>query len=181
MDTFRFPAEHPPHVAGVYMLKNEKTGQIYVGQADDLGKRFTNWTYYSRNPERASAARMAEAFANSEPGDWIFAVIREMPGSTREERSAVEDALIAKLTAQVGERLLNIRANHTHRGSLPPACAPLTELTLGGKPTTHAIAARVLGIGKKAVAKRLARMRKEGVISVRVEDLPTGRGTYTAP
>jgi biotin operon repressor len=159
-------------VAGIYTVRNKKTGQTYLGQTVDLGRRYLEWRTATTTRLRLPNHAVEDAFKSSDRYDWEFRVLVECPAN---ELKRMEEKAIARLVADLGPLCLNVPdAGVRKPRAIPqPGYLPLSEvLDEHGAVMSYAQVAERLGITLDSVAKRLARLRKMGRFKFDIKDLP---------
>jgi hypothetical protein len=167
-----YPLAGPPKNAGLYLVKNKKTGQTYAGQTVDLARRYLEWRSKVVTRLRLPNHAVDDAFKSSDRDDWEFIVVAECPAS---ELKTKEEKLVAKLVEKLGPLCLNVPDAGVRKPKSSPqiGCVPLSQvLDEHGAVMTYAQVAERLGVDIKSVAKRLARLRKVGRFKSNIRDLP---------
>jgi hypothetical protein len=178
MKTFKL--ERPPENPGVYILKNLKTLQVYVGCTANLRRRFIAW-WSGASSKAAIPEHVLRIFKASPPDDWEFVVLETGTKQDRAYLLGVEEAAIRKLAGRCPDKLLNTQyafgpsPPKRPKSGLPRAVGsggPKTDLRdAEGRKVTYAEAAFVLNIKPGTLKKRLRRMRAGGVTEVAISDL----------
>ena len=166
-----YPLAGPPPRAGLYLVKNKKTGQTYAGQTVDLGRRYNEWRSALNTGVLRNRA-VEDAIRSSDPADWEFIVVIECGP---DELKRGEEQLIARLVAKLGPLCLNVpdAGVRKPRPASDVGFVALSEvLDESGLPMSYAQVAARLGITLDSVAKRLARLRKMGRFKFSIRDLP---------
>jgi hypothetical protein len=167
-----YPLAGPPHSAGLYLVKNIKTLQVYVGQTVDLKRRYVEWRTAITTRLGLPNHAVADAMKSSDPADWVFEVFTECPAN---DLKRAEEKLVAKLIARGNQLCLNVPNAGVRK--IKPARqlggVQLSEvLDENGVVLSYAQVAARLGIDKKSVGKRLARLRLAGRFKFNIKDLP---------
>jgi predicted GIY-YIG superfamily endonuclease len=85
------PNSWSPKLPGIYLLKNLKTGQGYVGQSVDIGRRYkqhighlfgAQYGYHHKHHN----SHLSTAMAHSELSDWAFIILELIPKDTNLKR-----------------------------------------------------------------------------------------------
>lgn len=175
-----YPLNYPSNTPGIYMLKNTKTGRVYIGETSVLASRMVEWRGAARGTVPCKSEVMRKEFSESDVDDWVFIVLREIPNHTAKERKELELQIIKGIQAKYPGRLLNIYSGPRERNGAG-GNARLSEVTIEGNPVTYREAAEYLKCTSETLKKRLARYRAIGEYSVAVEklaEIKRGRPSY---
>ncbi len=166
----------PPIHAGLYEIRNTTTQQVYIGKSVNLRRRYSEWKgVWTSGGVGATSQEMIGAIRETPTHDWGFSVLCDMPGATEAELRVSELAEIHK-AMQRGGCLNTIapekRLYDTSASVSGPAgnTRKSTILDESGNPMNYAAAARVLGITRQAVKKRLQVWRAKETYSVNIAD-----------
>ena len=166
-----YPLTFPDQTAGIYALKNTKTGQMYLGETSNLATRYAEWRSAARGITVARSTPMRSLLERTDIEDWRFLVIRNMPGSNTLERRVVEKAAIRKLKDKIGELLTNTRDLPADALEPKEGCPPKSVLTFEGNTISYRQGAELLGCSIETFTKRLLKWRRKGKTQVSVEEL----------
>jgi hypothetical protein len=178
-----FVLQRPPETPGVYILRNTKTLQVYVGCTANLRRRFMAW-WSGAHSKAGIPEHVLRIFKASPPEDWEFVVVKEGTRQDRAELARDEASTIGFIAGQHPERLLN-RAHNDTRSTAPVPKLPMSGLPRAagtgrpksdlraedGRQMTYVEAASILNISAYVVKKRLRLLREKGVVQVAVGDL----------
>ncbi len=152
-------------VPGVYQIVDSASGMRYGGSAKNLRARF-NFHVYQLKRGKHHNPIMQRIWAK-DASRLSFAVLKEMPGASRGELLAEEQALLDALGA--GQRrdcmnILPVAGSHLGAKRSPETCRRLAAANTGRKASDEARAKmRAAKLGKKQspelVAKRTAAQR----------------------
>lgn len=169
MKTFTLTSP-PPH-AGIYVLRNTSTGELYVGQTVNLRRRYQEWRGVFATALKASNLRILEIIQNSNLNDWVFGVLYEAPGADPKSLDEMEAKAINKLHTVNPDKVLNVMGlagkNHTPGHGNPAK----SVITYQGEPISYNEAVRRLGTSTKQLQKRLKKRRDRGETTTRLEEL----------
>lgn len=118
--------------AGVYALRHERKGSVYIGSSSDLDARRRAWSSaigrHLRGAEVFNVPRVVlDAVTDTCRDDWCFVILEEMPnGYSKGELLAREAALVREAMSRFGERCLN--ATYSDGEPLRVARARLEDL-----------------------------------------------------
>lgn len=98
-----------PETAGVYMIQNTASGDVYIGMARNLRRRYDNWHRAMRRPKTITR-HMRAAIAKAPREAWRFAVVADGAGLDDASLFALELAAIKSALAK-GTTLMNVRPN----------------------------------------------------------------------
>lgn len=171
-----YPLDFPRDCAGVYALKNKITKQLYVGETIHLVSRYAEWRSAVRGTIPAKSIRLREIFGGTDIRDWVFVVIRELPGATKRELLDAEAEVIRWCVEKHGDLVLNTvldpetrerqRAAGKKEGNVR-----LSKVTHNGQELTHREIADILGVRIASISNRLAKRRARGVFEMTLEEL----------
>lgn len=167
----------PPH-GGVYAIKNNTTGHIYIGRSMALNRRFSEWRHamvYRRALKNGPISDLLDA--DPDLDHWTFNILYESADATPGMLAQKEDQAIRKARTKVGQLLLNSMLGSSE--PLDPSkasCHSTASLTTlrdeDGKHISQAAAAKVLGCRLDTLRKRLAVLRKKkGVTEISLPEL----------
>lgn len=159
----------PPKHPGVYLLKNQTTKAVYVGQSTNLYRRFCEWRSCLQGGYGIRSLAVSEAVNASDVQDWEFVVVREMPRATAADLLAAEQQTIAAFDSRKIP-LLNHQPVLAPKPLQRPGPKAMVTITHQGNQVTYRQAAEILGCSIKTIAKRSARYRGRGSEVVRLED-----------
>jgi len=164
-----YPLSSPPRNSGIYLLKNQATGQLYVGQALDLRRRWLEWRSAFNEKIGVKSKVLLNAIAGTRPEDWTYQVLVEVE---QKDLDRLERAAITRLKDR-GPLLLNslqsFAAPRRGLGGISDTAKSMIMKPFGGR-MSYAEAAIELGITPQAVKKKLQRFRKIGITLVKLED-----------
>jgi hypothetical protein len=177
-----FPLEYPPSGAGIYQIRNIHTDQRYIGYSIDLLRRYAEWRSAAKGSLGNGGSGVNAILTGTQPEDWVFAVMRTMPGATVQDLLAAEYAEILAAKAQYGELVVNKQLmppisaiQQIERGKQENikgvANTAGTTLTYQGNTVTYSDACSLLGCTRDTLTKRLAKYRQKGVYELTVEFL----------
>lgn len=164
-----YPLSSPPRTSGVYLLKNSATGQLYVGQATDLRRRWLEWRSAFTEGIGVKSKTMLDAIKTTQPQDWTYEVLAEVAAA---DLDRLERHAIARLESK-GPLLLNslLFFSRPQRGLGGVSdTAKSVIMKAGGGRLSYAEAAVLLGVTPQAVKKKLQKMRKIGVTLVKLDN-----------
>lgn len=161
-----FPMDSPPRAPGLYELRHNTNGLLYIGKAADLHRRYQEWRAVFSSGLGHKNAKLAAAAIH--PADWTFNVVRVVLDNT--PLAPLEEAAIRGALARDPDLLLNamLPAGTSKRH---PAAPPKSVITNGGREILYAEAAVLLGCSRATLAKRLAKYRQRGTSKVELEHL----------
>jgi len=164
----------PRSHACLYLVRNKKTGQVYVGQTVDMRRRYAEWrSIVASSGLRAPNQATAEAIKSSDPNDWVLEIFMECQPS---DLKRGEERLIAKLTAKLGPLCLNVpdvAGARKKRSADTLGSVPLSEVRDEHDTVmSYAQVAARLGITMDSVQERLRRLRRVGRFKFSIKDLP---------
>lgn len=174
--TNTYPLLPVPALAGLYSLRNTRTGEFYVGKAIDLRRRHQEWRAAFSNGRGFKSAKMADAATN--PHEWTFAILSTYETITPQELDKLERQAIASFSLEHGDRLLNTMGTETKSGQAKAAVDILDE---HGLRLTYSETARRLGCKLKSVSKRMAKYRDRGQMTVEFAELQELTRAYRLP
>lgn len=159
-----------PEGCGVYIVRNRTTGQVYVGQSVDLRRRYAEWRATFSSGLGATNRALHGAIEVSNINDWDF-VVFEL--SKKENLNRLEEEVIEKVRAQIGDRCINgTEPKTTRMPSALQASLKLSQVTdESGVLMTNAQVAARCGVTRQAVKKRLAAWRAKGKYNITIRDL----------
>jgi predicted GIY-YIG superfamily endonuclease len=87
----RNPNQWSPKLPGIYLLKNLKTGEGYVGQSVDIGRRYKQHIGHLFGSQygykhKHHNSNLAMAMAHSELSEWAFIILELIPKDTNLKR-----------------------------------------------------------------------------------------------
>lgn len=173
MTPFKFSL--PPKTPGVYAFKHEPTGMLYIGSANSLHRRFSEWRSVILSGSYHKAHVLAEALKDTRIEDWTFYVVAEY--ATADEALEMEHRIIAGMAERAPASLLNSNGYPGREGGVgrkPPVTGnvPLSVVTdTNGKRYTYTEAADALGCPKSTLIARLAKYRAKGTTSLTLDFL----------
>lgn len=175
-----YPLSSPPSLPGIYALTNRLTGQIYIGKSNDLRRRYQEWraTFVSGLGHKNPILRAAV----TDPGDWAFYVVEELPQASEldlleREAAAMRTALKNNPANIVLNVMLPTVIGGTARAAEMHACKT-TILDDAGRSISYAEAAAALGRSRERLQKCLARYRDRGRCEVTLEHLRKASARY---
>lgn len=164
-----FPLVGPPATPGVYLIKNKKTGQIYVGASSDLRTRYSVWRGVFSSGLRAPNRELDIAVRATKPEDWEFHVFEECDKS---DLFRIEREVIQKVVTSIGNLCLNSLLPYAGGPTASAQSVPLsTILDETGKNMNYAEAAIRVGCARETIKKRLAKWRKAGKTTLHITEL----------
>ena len=116
---------------------------------------------------------------NTNPEDWEFCILVELPSATDQDLVDYEERAIAKLSKKAPEKVLNIMANVNVPRQDLGSSAPKSTITHNNIPISYTAAAKMLGCSMKQLQKRLRRYRLKDVMVVELEVLMELSERYT--
>lgn len=155
----------PPEAAGIYMLLNQTAKRLYIGQTGNFRRRFAEWRMVICSGLGAKSHETSEGFADTNPDDWVFKVLKIIDVPTKEALDAAEKAVIASVQTY-DYRVLNTAGMGGDR----------ITLTYSGEEVTMVKAAQIIGCRYDTLKKRLRGRRGQGVVTV--EELMRLSKTY---
>lgn len=159
----------PPRTSGIYLLKNQATGQLYVGQATDLRRRWLEWRSAFNEKIGVKSKALLSAIATTRSEDWTYQVLVEVE---QKDLNRLERAAISRLWDR-GPLLLNSLQHFVRPvrglGGISDTAKSMIMKPFGGR-LSYAEAAYELGVTPQTVKKKLQRFRKMGVTLVKLED-----------
>lgn len=177
MKTYRISL--PPRTPGIYLLKNPVDRLVYVGQSENLYRRFCEWRSAFHNGYGIKSKLIYEAIKGTDLDDWEFCILKELPGASKASLDAEEASAISSLESG-GVSTLNtipVVRSVTARRGIPQSVVVTHE----GNPVTYRQAAEILGCSMKTISKRAARYKAKGYEEVRLEDWQDVTRKYRAP
>lgn len=153
---------NPPDVPGIYLLKNETTGQLYVGKSVRLKRRYTEWRAAINSNLKLHSTIVGAAIE----GHWTFSVVTTCAEA---DLNRFEQHAIANLHGSIPDRLLNFKAPDTSKGAGSVRKSIVTGHN--GVPMTYAQIADALGVSGQAIKKRLQVLRGRGINKITLEKL----------
>jgi hypothetical protein len=163
----KYPIGSPPETAGLYILTNRKTGQIYIGRSINLRRRYAEWKGALVQRIGVKNKKFFEAIDGSTEDDWEFGILASMPGATDEELAAAEERAILHVTNKRPTAILNGLIPTTKPIGPSEASAPKSSIIDdNGNEMSYADVAAALGVTIEAVRKRLKKYRSRGVYKI---------------
>lgn len=149
-----FPLAVPPGLAGLYLLKNSRTSQIYVGSTTNLRQRWASWQH-ERGP-----------IEHSDPEEWDFCVLKVTPELGIKALRRLEKEVIQKIKNESPEKLLN---NHHGNGSTRLSRAVVYNDD--DEAIQYKAACAVLHLRYNALLARVSALRRKGFTRITLHDL----------
>lgn len=181
MQTFSIAS--PPPSPGIYMLVNSATKQVYIGKSVNLRRRHQEWRGVLVQGLGARSYLMGTATAGSNPNDWTFNVVLNLPGATDGELTVYEERAINHLQKTRPKSLLNtVVQNLPRMPNKEDGPATITVVVDDdGVIVPRSKAAEILGNTRKVLQKKLASRRARGIDTVRLSDLVADKEKHYHP
>lgn len=164
MNTFSLAS--PPSHGGIYILKNETTGQFYVGQAINLKQRMAEWKACFATGLGFKSDRMRQAMTDS--AEWTFIVFEEHPHADRAALLRIEQDRIIRFNAQAPDLILNTLIPTVRRTGL---AGTKYRISYEGQEITAFVAADILGVNVKTIRNRMRMLSKKGIKNISIDEL----------
>lgn len=179
MKTFSFAS--PPSVAGVYLLKNVKTDDVYIGKSVNLRRRFNEWKSVFVTGLGVKSFKLLTVITDRTLEHWEFLVVAEFPGATEKELAAYETRAISRFAKEWRGVVLNTMIPPEIVKPADTSFGPKSVIEHEGRSIAYTSVAKILGCGTKQLQKRMARYREKGISTVQLEDLKKLSDKYRAP
>lgn len=171
-----YPLSPIPSHGGVYAIKNNKTGHVYIGRSIDLSRRFNEWKHamtYRRALKNGPIADMLEQDPNL--AHWTFTILHHDASATMLDLMNREAVAIERLKG-LGDKLLNSQgANDPVAGTGLPIKVSRGVVTLtdaDGNEISQREGAAILGCRVDTLRQRLTNMhKKKGITEISLVEL----------
>jgi hypothetical protein len=172
----RYSLATPPTCAGIYLITNKRTKQIYVGQSVGLRRRYNEWKAALASGFGSMNIGMNEAFtAAPDLDEWSFSIYKEMPGASGRQLTDAEDETIETLDKQFPGTVLNTSMQKHPLANPDPHHSGMAILTDRGDIIGVGKAAQIIGRREDTVRTKVRWLKTQGVTQVHVQDLVLDR------